>query len=134
MMNTQKIADMLNVHVNNVALVGSKFICDGKGNDWDFLVLATEEIVDRKGFKSDLNDELYPSKFRSFRKGDINLIVTNDHGFFRSEYAIACAAKILFDLKRCKAPIPDMNTRDGRVAFHGFVRDLVADRIEDVPF
>ena len=127
-MNVSKIADMLGIPRANVALVGSKFIC-GAGNDWDFLVITEEENLRNAGFVPDIDDDLYPGDFTSFRRGNINLILTDDYGFFCSEYAIACAARALY-----LGYGGDMKTRESRVEFHGIVRDLVSDRITEIPF
>lgn len=128
-MNSDKIADKLGISRNHAALVGSKFICNGKGNDWDFLVVVDEDKVRKLGFQPDLDCELYPSEFKSFRNGDVNLIVTQSYSYFCSEYAIACAAKVLFNGFKYS-----MKDRNGRVEFHGLVRDTIAERIEEFPF
>lgn len=72
------------------ASVGSKVICNPPpmGSDYDFLVLVKKRDASRiasLGFKLDDGSAHYdPSegKFNSWRRGEVNLIVTDDPDFF----------------------------------------------------
>lgn len=119
-MNIHTLEKELSIPVENICLVGSRLIC-GKGNDWDFLVLCREDTVERAGYIRDLDGDFYPSMFASFRKGDVNLIVTQDVAFFAGECAIAYSA-MLFHHNRSEL---DMSNREGRVRFHGYVRNYI---------
>lgn len=123
--DAEKVAIELGVPYANVALIGSQFITDKVGSDTDFLVLATDERVTKQGYVSDLQELEYPPDFQSYRKGRINLVVTQDRGFFLTEYAIACAARLVFQRQKLGIPLEDMTVREGRVEFHGFLRQAV---------
>lgn len=126
----ERIARELNILPVRVCLIGSKLIV-GEGNDNDFLILLSDDkrLIDA-GFEPDLEHNSYPSEFESWRKNDDNLIVTQDRGYFLSEYAIAYAAKSLFHHARNDGKEAfDMTTRDGRVMFHSIIREAVAQRL-----
>lgn len=114
------IADQIGVFSENVCLIGSQLIV-GKGNDTDFLCLQNDRArLQMVGFVEDIEGASeYDGAFASWRKDKTNLIVTQDRGFFLSEIAIAHSAMII------RSDDLDMETRDGRVDFHGRVRDWV---------
>jgi len=124
MRNTFDVAEALGIDGDNVALVGSRLIC-GTGNDWDFLVLMNMDgdKMEELGFSPDLTDGAYPSVFASWRKDDVNLIITDDRGFFLAEYAIAIAAM------KCHQDWGGMTMRQRRVEFHGQIRGYVEDKL-----
>ena len=124
MKTTFDVAEALGIDGDNVALVGSRLIC-GTGNDWDFLVLMNfdEDQLEELGFEPDLSDARYDSNFQSWRKGDVNLIVTDDRGFFLAEYATAIAAMAV------QRSWNQLGTRERRVDFHGYVRGFVTDKL-----
>lgn len=125
-----RIARLLSLPPENVCTVGSKLIC-GSGNDHDFLVLIRgDKALHDAGFAPDLAEQNYPGNFSSWRKGNDNVIATEDRGFFLAEYATATAAKViarntLFDGE----PPFDFDRRADRVAFHALVREAVEDRL-----
>jgi hypothetical protein len=121
----QKIASELQIDVWRVCLIGSTLIC-GKGNDQDFICLVAEEVVIARGFQADV-ECFYESPFRSFRRGDVNLIVTTDERFFFSEVAIAHAAKQIAQHDF------DMTRRVDRVMFHSEVRENISRRLHHIP-
>jgi len=122
--NVHDVAQLLNISEDRVCLVGSQRII-GEGNDWDFLVLHSDpERLTACGFSEDLEGSFYPSAFRSWRRGDVNLIVTHDESFFVSECTVAEAARVAAHGGH------DLTTRDGRVAFHGTVRDSVRHHLD----
>jgi len=124
--NTHEIADMIGVDESNVALVGSTLIC-GKGNDFDFLVLTqhADEVFHDLGFTRELDPQAtnYPTQFTSWRKDKINLIVTDERGFFFAEYAAALSAMMISRNNY------DFDTRDGRVEFHSAIRGFIEDKM-----
>lgn len=128
-----EIADMLGLSDANVCLVGSTLI-KGEGKDEDFLVLTSDtELLEEKGFAPDLGEDGYPSEFQSFRKGGVNIIACVDRGYYLAEVAIAEAARALFYHARNDGqPAFDMETREGRVLFHGIVREAVQVRLHAV--
>lgn len=129
-----KIAGELRVLDVNVCLVGSTLI-NGTGNDEDYLVLLEDtKDLERLGFEPDLEGDLYPSDFESWRRENINLIVTPDRGFFLSEVAIAEAARALVYHARTDGKVPfEMKTREDRVAFHSIIRECVEIRLHAYP-
>lgn len=122
---THTIAALLGVPHHHVCLVGSLLIC-GKGHDKDVLVLGyNNEPLVKAGFSPDLEACLYDgTKFTSWRKDDVNILLTGDPQYFAAEVAIAYAAWAVANHKF------DMTERDGRVAFHSLVREKVAPHIE----
>lgn len=128
------IAGELRVLGVNVCLVGSTLI-NGAGNDEDYLVLL-EDTKDLTwlGFGPDLAVNKYPSNFESWRRKKTNLIVTPDRGFFLSEVAIAEAARALVFHARNDGKAPfEMETREGRLAFHAIIRERVEIRLHADP-
>lgn len=127
-MNAQKetnmIAELLGVPQHHVCLVGSRLIC-GEGHDTDLLVLSGSELtLIEAGYHRDLEDALYEdTAFVSWRKGDMNVLLTSDPQYFAAEVAIAYAAQAIAQNTF------DMSDRDGRVAFHSLVRSVVAPHI-----
>jgi hypothetical protein len=126
--NELELAAALKINENRVCLVGSKRIVGlGAGNDWDFLVLlgdADEQKLTALGFKPDLDESFYPSAFRSWRNGDTNLIVTDNRSFFIAECTVAIAAA------EAASAHWDLSCRDGRVCFHGAVRNGVRHHLD----
>lgn len=120
MRTAAELADALGVNRGRVAAVGSKLIC-GAGNDYDFLALLDDEKTGpvKLGFEPDLETQLYDSVFTSWRKDDVNLLVTTDPSYYASEVTIAWAAA-LTNLQSF-----NFNTREGRVAFHSKLRNCV---------
>ena len=107
------------------AIVGSTLIC-GKGSDIDILCYSDDPKFPMKyGFKSDLEDDTaYDSDFQSWRKGNVNLLVTANRPYFTSEVTIATAAALANEPNRF-----DLNTREGRVEYHRELRMNVANYI-----
>ncbi|MFG6591248.1 hypothetical protein [Sulfitobacter sp. 1A12157] len=127
--DTYSIAKQLGIPSEQVCLVGSSLIC-GKGNDIDVLCLLDggKEPEDA-GFMPDLDCLEYESDFTSYRKGDVNLLVTRDRPYFMAEVAIAHAARVFNEGKF------DMTNRYDRVSFHGLVRSAVAGHMQtEIPF
>jgi hypothetical protein len=119
------IAKKLGVQDRHVCLVGSTLIC-GSGNDFDFLCLVEDEdAVKELGFVPDI-EVSYESPLRSYRRDNVNLIVTVDPNFFFAEVAIAHAAKAIATQNF------DMGKREERIAFHSQVRESVLWRLHDV--
>ena len=112
----------MGIESHNWAIVGSTLIC-GKGNDVDILCYSYDFKFPMKyGFKPDLEDDtMYDSGFQSWRKGNVNLLVTTYRPYFTSEVTIAAAAALANEPNRF-----DLNTREGRVAFHRELRMAVA--------
>jgi hypothetical protein len=119
------IAKELGVQERHVCLVGSTLIC-GKGSDIDFLCLLPDEgIVERLGFVAD-TELSYESPLLSYRRDNVNLIVTVDPNFFFAEVAIAHAAKAIAHQHF------DMGNRKERIEFHSHVRENVLWRLVDI--
>jgi len=112
----------MGIKLHEWAIVGSTLIC-GKGNDIDILCYSDDPKFPMKyGFKPDLEDDaMYDSNFQSWRKGNFNLLVTTNRPYFTSEVTIAAAAALANEPNRF-----DLNTREGRVAFHRELRMAVA--------
>lgn len=106
------------------AIVGSTLIC-GEGSDVDVLCYTKNpDFPSDYGFKPDISEELYDSNFQSWRKDDLNILVTGNRDYFSSEVTIAEAAALLNENKTY-----DMSKRDGRVAFHRELRGRVSSYI-----
>jgi hypothetical protein len=67
----------------------------------------------------------YESPLRSYRRGNVNLIVTTDPHFFFAEVAIAHSAKLV------AREHFDMGKRGDRIAFHALVRENILWRLVD---
>lgn len=121
---TAQIASELGVAHANVCLVGSTLTC-GKGNDVDLLCFVpSDECLIKAGFAPD-TELRYESALHSWRRDGINIIATQDRGFFLSEIAIAYGAKLVRERSF------DMTDRDDRIAFHSEVRLAVYEHIEE---
>ena len=97
--------------VLNVALFGSRVVgCAKEGSDYDYLVLVKERpVLDsewfRLGFEPDTMDPLYGEDFSSWRKGNINLVFTDNPDYFKVtlEASEFCKKYEVYDKEdRCK--------------------------------
>ena len=97
--------------VLNVALFGSRVVgCAKEGSDYDYLVLVKERpVLDsewfRLGFEPDTMDPLYGEDFSSWRKGNINLVFTDNPDYFKVtlEASEFCKKYEVYDkADRCK--------------------------------
>lgn len=125
------VADDLGIPSDRVALIGSQLIC-GAGNDEDYIVylegfLDNPDLLNDKGYRPDIDGPIYPDEFASYRKGVVNLIVTNSKSFFRSEIAIAWTLKYMHD-----NPDLDLSKRENRVAAHQPGRNMAKGLLEDI--
>lgn len=120
---SRTIAQMrdMGIRSSDWSIVGSTLIC-GEGSDVDILCYSTKsEFPSDYGFKPDIAEELYDSNFQSWRKGDVNILVTTNRNYFASEVTIAAAAALLNENTTY-----DMSLREGRVSFHRELRMRVA--------
>ena len=75
--------------VLKVALFGSRVVgCAKEGSDYDYLVLVKKRPVfdsdwSGLGFEPDTMDPLYGVDFSSWRKGNINLVFTDNPDYFK---------------------------------------------------
>ena len=115
----------MGIESHNWTIVGSTLIC-GEGKDIDILCYSNDPKFPMKhGFKPDLEDDtMYDSNFQSWRKGNVNLLVTTNRPYFTSEVTIAAAAALANEPNRF-----DLNTREGRVEYHRELRMNVANYI-----
>lgn len=123
-----EIVDLLDLPSSSVALVGSTLI-HGSGNDVDFLIYVPggmmgvfRERLSAREFAPDLEHhiEYEGAGFTSWRRGDVNLIVTTSERFFASEVTIAHAAVMMSDT------LPQaFQTREDRIAYHSTLRKMV---------
>jgi predicted nucleotidyltransferase len=97
--------------VLNVALFGSRAVgCANESSDFDYLVLVKERpCLNLKwsdlGFVPDVADPLYGVDFSSWRKGNINLVFTDNPDYFKVtlEASEFCKRYEVFDkADRCK--------------------------------
>ena len=97
--------------VLNVALFGSRAVgCAKEDSDYDYLVLVEERPTTnsmwlQKGFTPDIDDPLYGEDFSSWRKDNINLVFTDNFGYFKVtlEACEFCKKYKVFDkADRCK--------------------------------
>ena len=97
--------------VLNVALFGSRAVgCARENSDYDYLVLVEERPTTRcgwleRGFIPDADDPLYGADFSSWRKGDINLVFTDNPDYFKVtlEASEFCKKYKVFDkADRCR--------------------------------
>lgn len=121
------LAKQLNVPYANLAIVGSTMIC-GKGGDLDVLCLMANELgtfdtLEREGFKPDITDA-YDSEFQSYRKCELNLLVTHNVNYFIAELTAAVSAHIIFESGHL-----DMSQREVRVTFHSLARQIMYPRL-----
>ena len=74
----------------DIVCVGSRTIENGwhSGSDYDFLIYGVDripEVMSELGYKLEVGDAHYePSEgdFNSWRKGNVNVIITDNHLFF----------------------------------------------------
>ena len=111
---TKDILDKLakDRNVIQVAPFGSRVVgCSDEGSDWDYLVLVKLRPdtfwMDRvcPGFLPDANGPMYGPDFSSWRKDDVNLVFTEDRGFFKQgvEATKFCRKYKIYDkADRCK--------------------------------
>jgi len=85
------IRDLLGPSMDNAIPVGSRVTCDPapSGTDEDWLVLASPRAGDKlqeAGFSQDGSPQFYTGNdnggFRSWRRGDLNVITTESREFF----------------------------------------------------
>lgn len=98
--------------VLNVALFGSRAVgCAKENSDYDYLVLVDEKPLtnsrwsDTYGFSPDVDDPLYGVDFSSWRKGNVNLIFTDNPEYYRVslEASEFCKKYKVFDkADRCR--------------------------------
>ena len=97
--------------VLNVALFGSRAVgCAKEDSDYDYLVLVRERTCSncdwiKRGFTPDTQDPLYGVDFSSWRKGDTNLVFTDNLDYFKVtlEASEFCKKYKVFDkADRCK--------------------------------
>ncbi len=97
--------------VLNVALFGSRLVgCAKEDSDYDYLVLVRERPCTNScwfelGFTPDTDDPLYGVDFSSWRKGNMNLVFTDNHDYFKVtlEASEFCRKYEVFDkADRCK--------------------------------
>lgn len=99
-------------------LVGSTYI-NGQGKDTDVLVSGlTRAQVLAAGYVADGEDQYATSgAFQSYRKGDVNLILSEDRDYFHRFIQAA-------ELCRVITRVTGHNiSKDLRVAVHAFIRD-----------
>lgn len=119
----ENIAKELGIALERIHLVGSTLIV-GKGKDTDYLCLLDDpEIPEKLGYEPDLEEPRYRGKFRSWRRGKVNLLVATDPIYFASEVTIAIAAAV-FNQGRW-----ELDEREDRLQFHGFVRQRFAEHM-----
>lgn len=99
-------------------LVGSTYI-NGQGKDTDVLVIGlTREQVLGAGYEPDGEDGYDASgTFQSYRKGDVNLILSEDHDDFCRFIQAAELCRVITRITGHKI------NKDLRVAVHTFIRD-----------
>jgi predicted nucleotidyltransferase len=97
--------------VLNIALFGSRAVGCAQGNsDFDYLVLVKNRPCTKSewvelGFEPDVQDPLYGEDFSSWRKGNINLVFTENPDYFKVtlEASDFCKKYEVFDkADRCK--------------------------------
>ena len=98
--------------VLNVALFGSRAVgCAKENSDYDYLVLVRERPslhsgwYDIYGFTPDSDNPLYGEDFSSWRKGNVNLVFTDDPDYYRVtlEASEFCKRYRVFDMAdRCR--------------------------------
>jgi len=98
--------------VLNVALFGSRAVgCAKENSDYDYLVLVRERPttnsswLDIYGFTPDVDDPLYGEDFSSWRKGNVNLVFTDNPEYYRVtlEASEFCKRYRVFDkADRCR--------------------------------
>ena len=97
--------------VLNVALFGSRAVgCAKEDSDYDYLVLVKKRPCSNSGwfglgFVPDVEDPLYGVDFSSWRKGNINLVFTDNLDYFKVtlEASEFCKKYEVFDkADRCK--------------------------------
>ena len=98
--------------VLNVALFGSRAVgCAKENSDYDYLVLVKERPCtnsgwyDIYGFRPDGGDPLYGEDLSSWRKGNVNLVFTDDPDYYRVtlEASEFCKRYRVFDkADRCR--------------------------------
>jgi predicted nucleotidyltransferase len=95
----------------NVALFGSRAVgCAKENSDFDYLVLVKSHSCTKSewvelGFEPDVEDPLYGEDFSSWRKGNINLVFTENPDYFKVtlEASDFCKKYEVFDkVDRCK--------------------------------
>lgn len=105
------MSDLMFSFVVNQAATGSRIICNPppKDTDYDILVLVKDvdqfkvaaALSDWRNNTSEKKDEYQDAPdFTSFRKGELNLIVTSDQGFYERFDAATHVAKRLNLLKK----------------------------------
>lgn len=117
-----------------IALVGSTLIC-GHGKDRDYIALVgidEEKALEGKGFVAHEVDEemenLYDSSpFRSWRRGEVNLLTVMDPHYYASEVTIANAAMVINGMR----PF-NFQKRADRVEFHKRVRMYMTLELPDL--
>jgi predicted nucleotidyltransferase len=107
-----EINEIFNVKgVLKVALFGSRAVgCANESSDFDYLVLVKKRPClpsdwVNLGFVPDVEDPLYGEDFSSWRKGNINLVFTDNPDFFKVtlEASEFCKKYEVFDkADRCK--------------------------------
>ena len=114
------LAKHLGLAEEHVKMIGSTFILGTPGNDYDYLCYtAHAHAIDLTGYKPDIVED-YDDVFKSWRKDNVNLILTQNEAFFISEATIATAARQAYIMG-----LDQMCSRDGRIAFHREVRHLM---------
>jgi len=91
----------------HVVPVGSTVTCNPppQGTDRDYLCRGSKLVFDKLkalGFETTTDEEYQgmPSQFTSFRREDVNLIVTDDGDFYNAFLSATCIAKRLNLLKK----------------------------------
>lgn len=98
--------------VLNVALFGSRAVgCAKENSDYDYLVLVRERPATTSswfniyGFTPDVDNPLYGVDFSSWRKGNVNLVFTDNPEYYRVtlEASEFCKKYKVFDkADRCR--------------------------------
>ncbi len=114
-----KICGIIRPAFGEIFKTGSVYI-NGKGDDLDIAVIYNEEVGFRllnAGFISDNDNGVYNhERFKSFRRGDINVIAIFDRKEFeRFKYATRLCRELREDFGK------DL-TKDLRVFLHEFIR------------
>lgn len=114
------LAATFGVPHNQITLIGSRRICpEYATGDWDYLCLVHDiDAPALLGFEKDPDDERYSDNFVSWRKHDMNLIVTTKREFYIIEKTIALSAMIIHNHNKY-GKLVDMTDKNSRDTFHG---------------